>query len=111
MKLLPVRLVVAVGSVTLSLIAGAGVASAEPDVAPFVNTTCSYPQVMAALNAQDPAAASKFNSSPMSQSLLRQFLAAPPDQRQRMAQMIAGTPGNQQYFGLLQQVFTTCNNY
>jgi hypothetical protein len=34
----------------------------------MVNTTGSYPQVMSALNAQDPAAASQFSASPMSQS-------------------------------------------
>jgi hemophore-related protein len=47
----------------------------------------------------------------MSQSYLHQFLDAPPDQRQQMANMVASMPGNQQYFGLLQQVFSSCNNY
>jgi len=78
---------------------------------PIVNTTCNYSQVMAALNAQDPAAAGKFNSSPIAQSYLRQFLAAPPSQRQAMAQQIAGSPGAQQNSGLIQQVFNTCNKY
>ena len=51
------RLAVAVGGLALSLTAGAGVASADPDLDPIVNTTCSYTQVMSALSAQDPAAA------------------------------------------------------
>ena len=46
------RLAVAVGGLALSLTAGAGVASADPVLDPIVNTTCSFPQVMAALNAQ-----------------------------------------------------------
>ena len=105
------RLAVVAGSLTLSLLGGAGIASAEPDLSPIVNTTCSYPQVMSALNAQDPAAAAQFNASPESQSYLQQFLGAPRDQRQQMAGMIASAPGNQPYFELLRQVFTSCNNY
>lgn len=105
------RLAVAVGGLALSLTAGAGVASADPDLGPIVNTTCTYPQFVSALNAQDPAVAAAFNASPRMQSGLRQFLAAPPNQRQQMAQQIESAPGAQQYFGLIQQVFNTCNNY
>jgi len=105
------RLAVAVGGLALSLTAGAGVASAAPDLGPAINTTCSYSQVVSALNAQDPAAAAQFNASPMAQGYLRQFLASPPSQRQAMAQQIAGSPGAEEYFGLLQQVFNTCNKY
>jgi hemophore-related protein len=104
------RLAVAVGGLAWSLTAAAGIASADP-VDPIVNTTCSYPQVMAALNAQDPAAAASFNASPVAQSSLRQFLASPPPQRRAMAQQIAGAPGAQQYFDLIQQVAATCNNF
>jgi hemophore-related protein len=104
-------LAVAVAGLALALTAGAGVASADPDLGPIVNTTCNYSQVMAALNAQDPAAAAKFNSSPIAQSYLRQFLAAPPSQRQAMAQQAVSTPGAAQQFGLVQQVAATCNNF
>lgn len=110
-KLPLTRLAVAVGALALSLPAGAGVASADPDFGPIVNTTCNYPQVMAALNAQDPAAAAQFNSSPLAQSSLRQFLASPPSRRQAMAQQIASAPAAQQYFALIQQVAATCNNF
>jgi hemophore-related protein len=105
------RMSVAVGGLALSLTVGAGVASADPDLGPIVNTTCSYPQVMAALNAQDPAAAAQFNSSSLAQSALQQFLAAPPSQRLQMAQRMESSPRAQQYFGLIQQVAATCNNY
>lgn len=110
-KLSLTSLGVAVGGLALSLTAGAGVSSADPDLGPFVNTTCSYPQVVAALNAKDPHAAEAFNSSPTMQSGLRQFLAAPPDRRQQMAQRMTSVPANQPYIGLLEQVFNTCNNY
>jgi hemophore-related protein len=106
-KLSSTRLVIAVGGLALSLTAGVGVASADPDLDPIVNTTCSYPQVMSALNAQDPGAAAQFNASPMSQSFLRQFLAAPPSQRRQMAQQVQSAPGAEQNFGLIQQVFST----
>jgi hemophore-related protein len=110
-KLSSTKVPVAVGGLALSLIVGAGVAAADPDLGPIVNTTCNYSQVIAALNAQDPAAAAQFNGSPFAQSALRQFLAAPPSQRMAMAQQAQSSPRAQQYFGLVQSVAATCNNY
>jgi hemophore-related protein len=110
-KLWLTRMGVAVGGLALSLTVGAGVASADPDLGPIVNTTCNYSQVMAAFNAQDPATAAQFNASPVAQSYLRQFLASSPSQRMAMAQQLASSPGAQQNFGLIEQVATTCNNY
>lgn len=101
------RSAVAVGGLALSLAGGAGIASADP----IVDTTCSYPQVVSALNAQDPAAAAQFNSSPVAQHYLKKFLASSPDQRLQMEQQIQGIPEAQQYFGTIQQVASTCNNY
>ena len=111
MKLSLTRMGVTVAGLALSLTAAAGTASADPDLGPIINKTCSYPQVMAALNAQDPAAAAQLNSSPMAQSALQQFLASPPSQRLQMAQRMQRSPRAQQYFGLIQQVAATCNNY
>jgi hemophore-related protein len=105
------RLAVAVGALALSLTAGAGVASAQPDIGPAVNSTCTYSQFVAALNAQDPAAAAAFDASPETQALLRQFLAAPPSRRVALAQMMLNTPGAEQAVPVLQQVFSVCNNY
>jgi len=110
-KLSSTRVAVAVGGLALSLTVGVGTASADPDLGPIVNTTCNYAQVMAALNAQDPAAAAQFNASPFAQSALRQFLAAPPTQRMSMAQQAESSPRAQQYFGLVQSVAATCNNF
>lgn len=102
---------VAAGGLALALTAGAGSAAADPDLGPAVNSTCSYEQFEAALNAQDANAAAAFQASPAMQSGLRQFLAAPPDQRRHMAQQLASHPANKPYIGLLQQVFNTCNSY
>jgi hemophore-related protein len=66
---------------------------------------------VSALNAQDPAAAAEFNASPPTQAFLRRFIAAPRDQRLQMAQQVQSTPGAQQYFGVMQEVFSSCNNY
>ena len=105
------RLAAAVGGLALSLVAGAGIAFADPAIDSAVNTTCSYPQVVAALNAQSPADAAKFNSSAMAQGWLRSFLAAPPPQRAQMAQQAQGMPGAAKYIGLIGQIATSCNNY
>ncbi|MBV9722204.1 MAG: hemophore-related protein [Mycobacterium sp.] len=104
-------LAVAIGGLALSIVAGAGIASADPAVDSVVNTTCSYPQVVAALNAQSPGAAAKFNQSPMAQGWLRNFLAAPPPQRAQMVQQAEGMPGAAQYIGLIGQIAGTCNSY
>ena len=110
-KLSSTRAAVAVAGLALASTIGAGVASADPDLGPIVNTTCNYSQVMAALNAQDPAAAAQFNASPFAQSALRQFLAAPPSRRMSMAKQAQSSPGAQQYFGLVQSVAASCNNF
>jgi hemophore-related protein len=67
--------------------------------------------VVSALNAQDPATAAQFNSSPTAQSWMRSFLAAPPAKRQQMYQQVLGMPGAQQYVGTFTQVANTCSNF
>lgn len=105
-----IKMAVGMGAVALSLTAGTGVAAADP-VDTIVNTTCSYPQVVSALNAEDPGAAAQFNSSPVAQSYLSRFLASGPAQRRHMAQEVQGIPQAQQYFGLITQIASSCNNY
>lgn len=104
-------LAVAAGSLALSLSAGAGFASADPDFGPIINTTCSYSQVSAALNAENPAAAADFNASPLAQTWLRSFLSSPPDKRQRIANQVQAMPEAQQYFGTITSIAGSCNNY
>ena len=110
-KPLLTRVGVGVGSLALSLTAGVGVASADPDLGSAVESTCTYSQFVAALNAQNPQYGSAFNSSPYLQAQLQQVLASPPDQRQQWAQQVVSTPANQQLLPILQTAFDTCNNF
>ncbi len=105
------RLSTAVGGLTLALTAGAGVAAAAPDLGPIINTTCSYNQVISALNAENPGAAADLNTSPAAQSMLRNFLRAGPEKRQEIATWIEGMPEAQQYVGTIVSVAGSCNNY
>jgi hemophore-related protein len=105
------RLTVAVGALAVSLSAGAGVASAEPDLGPAINSTCTYSQAVAAMHAQNPEAAAAFDASPPDQANLRQFLATPPSGRVALAQMFLNLPGAEQAIPILQQAFSVCKNY
>jgi hemophore-related protein len=105
------KLVIAMGGIALSLTTGVAVASAQPDPGPLINTTCTYPQAVAALNAENPAAAQDFSDSPVAQTWLQTFLASPPDQRQRMIQQVQSIPGLQQYVGVVAQVSGSCSRY
>lgn len=103
------RLAAGIGGLLLA--AGApGFASADP-MDPVINTTCTYPQVLAALNAQDPAAAAQFDASPVAQGWLNQFLAAAPPQRQQMIDQAQSSPAGQPYVGVMIRVANTCKNF
>jgi hemophore-related protein len=101
----------AVGCLALSVSGGAGVVSADPDLGPVINTTCTYSQVISALNVQSPVAAAQVSASPAARTALRGFLASPPDERQQILQELQSRPESQQYVGLVLQVANTCNNY
>ncbi len=77
----------------------------------MVNTTCSYDQVVGAMNAERPDLAQQFSAQPVGQAMLRNFLASGPAERQRTATQIANTPGASRYFDGIAQIITTCNNY
>jgi hemophore-related protein len=110
-KMLLTRLAVAIGGSAVGLAAAAGVASASPDLGPAVSTNCSYPQLVSALNAQDPQAGAAFEQSPQLKAGLQAFLASGPVQRQRMAQRIANAPQFAPYLGSVEQAFLTCTNF
>ena len=65
------KMVVCSGGALVALAAGSGIAAAQPDVESIVNSTCTYPQVMAALNAQSPEAAGQIGASPVATSSRR----------------------------------------
>ena len=110
-KLSLTKLAVTVGGLALSLTAGAGVASADPDLGPIVNTTCTYEQFVAALNTQNPAAASAFNASPKMQSGLRHSSPHRRINAKRWPSRWRTAPANRPYFGIVQNAFNACNNY
>jgi hemophore-related protein len=105
------KMAVAAGGLALALAAGAGVASADPGGDPVIDTTCSYSQVVNALNDQSPDAAAQLNESPVAQSWLRNFLAAPPAKRQQMYQQAQSIPEAGQFIGLVGPIANSCNNY
>ncbi len=105
------KMVVAVGGLASALTTGVGIASAEPDVSPIINSTCTYPQVMAALNAQSPQLASQLSDSPTANAWLQQLIAAPPDGRRAMIAQAQSVPAVQQYTPVILQVANTCNNF
>lgn len=110
-KLASSSILPAVGAIILSLTAGAGIADADPALDAAINTTCTYPQVVAALNAQAPAAAQQVAATPQAQAWLRAFLAAPPSQRPAMAEQLQSVPAAAQFLSLVPQVVSTCSNY
>jgi hemophore-related protein len=106
-KLSSKGIAVAVGALALSLTAGAGVASADP----FVDTTCSYKQVMDAMNAENPSLAADFNSTPLASTTLSRFLASSPAQRQSMVQTFQSTSWGQEYWGSMSAIASSCSKY
>ncbi|MCX2928858.1 hemophore-related protein [Mycobacterium sp. CVI_P3] len=120
------RTTVAAGIAGLGfLLMATGVASAQPDLSPLVNTTCSYQQVVSALGAQAPDLAAELSKYPPAQAKLQRFLAAPVNTRQQMISQAlaanpqwqntidekAGTPQGQQGQSTLLAVAGTCNSY
>lgn len=105
------RLAATVGALALSLTAGVGVAAAEPDISPAVNSTCTYSQVVAALNAQYPDAAAQFNASPEAQAWLHDLVDAAPPQRREMLLDMANRPEAQPFHDIVVPLANTCHKY
>ena len=109
-KLSSTKLVIALGGLALSLSAGAGLASAEPDMGPILYTTCNYSQVVAALDAQSPDMAVRLSQEPAAQAMLSSFLGSPPIVRQKIINDVQGAIGPE-YVDPIVQTAYTCNNY
>ncbi|MDX1893353.1 hemophore-related protein [Mycolicibacterium sp. 050158] len=108
---LTTRVAVGLGGAALALMAGSGIASAAPGDAAIVNSTCTYPQVIAALTAEDPVAAGQLTSSPIAVAYLQDLVNTPPSGRQAKIDQVRAYPQAAQYSGLISQVANTCNNY
>jgi hemophore-related protein len=105
----PARLAVVVCALALAWTTGAGVAAAEPDLTPVINTTCTYSQAVAALNAASPDGGAEYSSSPQRQTWLHAFLDSPVEQRRQLIQQQA--PAVNQYAALLVAMANSCKNY
>lgn len=105
------KVAIAVGFPLVVSAAGAGIATAAPDLTLAINTTCTYPQLVSALNAVNPQAAITFDSSPVIKSGLTEFLSAGPDRRLEIAQYVAASPLFAPYLGSIEQAFQTCNGF
>jgi hemophore-related protein len=106
-----VKMLVASALAAVPLTVGIGVASAQPGVEAIVNSTCTYPQVIAALRAQDPQMAKQVEANPAMVGGLKQLVASGPDGRRQMVAQWADVPVVQPYIGLINSVATTCNNF
>jgi hemophore-related protein len=105
----PAGLAVVVCALALASTAGAGVASAEPDLTPLMTTTCTYSQAVAALNAASPDGGAEYSANPQRQTWLHAFLDSPVEQRRQLVQQQA--PLVDQYAALLVAMANTCKNY
>ncbi len=105
------RLAAALGGLALSLVAGAGVASADPDLTPAMYSKCSYKQVVAAMHAQFPDAASQFDSTPEAQAWLHDLVDSPPPRRQQMLLDMKDTPEATMFQGIVLPLANSCGKY
>lgn len=107
------RVVAGGAGLLMALGMAGGIASAEPNVENVVHSTCTYPQVIAALNDQDPNMAAQIQASPIAVNYLQGLVNSPPgseDRRQRIA-MIQGYPEFATYATLINTVAGNCSNY
>ena len=101
------------------------IASADPGDGPLIETTCSYAQLMAALQFEAPDASARLTEHPDAQAKLQAFVALPVDQRkQRLQQFLdrnpdvrakidqkRNTPEGQAKIQMLAGIAATCHNY
>jgi hemophore-related protein len=106
-----IEVVATIGGLALASTAAAGIASADPDYGPMINTTCSYDQAMRAVHAENPSAAEYLEQSPPNQQFLQQYLASSPDQRLDLLHAIEHSRGAAQAMPVLRQMLTDCARY
>jgi hemophore-related protein len=120
-----VKVVAGVGVLTAVSVGGAGIASADPGDGPLIETTCSYPQLMAALQVEAPEASARLAEHPEAQAKLQQFVALPVDQRKQRLQAFLdrnpdvrakidqkrATQEGQTKMQMLAGLAATCHNY
>jgi hemophore-related protein len=105
------KLIAGLCGVAASIVVGSGIASAAPNIDAIVNSTCTYPQVIAALDAQSPETAGELQSNGLATAWLQSLVAAPPDQRRQMIAQVQGIPQLQAYGPVIGQVAASCSKY
>lgn len=120
-----VRIAAGIGVFAAVSMSGAGIASAEPGAGPLIETTCSYGQLMAALQVEAPEASARLAQRPDAQAKLQEFVALPVDQRKQRVQGFLNrnpdvrakiderrnTPEGQEKVQILAGIAATCHNY
>jgi hemophore-related protein len=100
-------------------------ASADPADGPLIQTTCSYPQLMAAMQVEAPNASARLAERPQAQAKLQEFVALPIDQRKQRVQRFLdrnpdvramieqkrNTPEGQAKLQTAAEIAATCHNY
>lgn len=100
-------------------------ASALPLDGPLIQTSCTYPQLEAALRAEAPRAADRLAANPGAQNRVQELLGLPVDQRReriqgfldrnpdmaRIAEERRATPAGQEMMARMERVAQTCPNY
>ncbi len=110
-KLSLAKLSAVVGGAALALAAGAGVASAEPDLGPMVDSPCTYDQAITALRTENPMAVQYMDKYPANYEFVRVFLGSSRDQRVNLLNQIKNNPGADVAFPVFQQMLTSCVKY
>ncbi len=119
-----VRVLAGLAAVTGMAFALAPVAASEP-AGKLIETTCSYAQVDAALQAEAPQLADRLQQRPEAQSKVQELLALPvPERRDRVQGFLdrnpdvraavetrKSTPEGQDTVAKLNRVADTCHNY
>ena len=105
------KVAAALGGLVLAVMAGSGIASAAPGDSVIVNSTCTYPQVMSALNAEDPVAADALATNPMANAFLQDLVNTPPSGRQVKIDKVRAYPAAARFSGLIFEVANTCSKY
>ncbi|WP_051132930.1 hemophore-related protein [Nocardia paucivorans] len=100
-------------------------ATAQSIEAALLETTCSYPQVEAAIRAEAPELAAILDANPEGKTKLQEFLALPVEQRKQRSQEYLDThpeartrmeersnaPEAQRYRDIARRIADTCHNY
>ncbi|MDZ7884371.1 MAG: hemophore-related protein [Mycobacterium sp.] len=119
-----VRVLAGLAAVTGIAFALAPVAASEPS-GKLIDTTCSYPQVIAALQTEAPQMADRLQKRPEAQAKVQELLALPvPERRDRVQGFLdrnpdvraavetrKSTPEGQETVAKLNRVADTCLNY